>query len=275
MDASRAILGMRVDLTSYDDATRRILGWAAAGEPRYVCVAAVNNVMRAHDDPAFRAVMNGADLVTPDGMPLVWGLRRLGLRSATRVYGPDLTPQVLSAAEAAAIPVGFFGGAPDVLDGLLVEVGRRWPALEVAYAWSPPFTAPTPAEDREIVEAINGSGARILFVGLGCPKQETWMAAHRASVRSVTVGVGAAFDFLAGEKRQAPRRIQRLGLEWLFRLVTEPRRLAGRYLRQNPRFALLFAAQLLRGGDASASGARPHPARPQTTRTIEITRERT
>jgi N-acetylglucosaminyldiphosphoundecaprenol N-acetyl-beta-D-mannosaminyltransferase len=250
---SRAILGMRVDLTSYEDATRRIIAWAGARESRSVCVAAVNNVMRAYDDPAFREVMNGADLVTPDGMPLVWGLRRLGLPSATRVYGPDLTPAVLAEAEARGVPVGFLGGAPHVLEALRAEVSHRWPSLEVAYAWSPPFSDGTSAEDDEVVDAINASGTRILFVGLGCPKQERWMAAHRNRVVAVMVGVGAAFDFLAGEKRQAPRRLQRLGLEWLFRLVSEPRRLAARYIRQNPRFAALFAAQLMR----SRRGMRP------------------
>jgi N-acetylglucosaminyldiphosphoundecaprenol N-acetyl-beta-D-mannosaminyltransferase len=244
---------MRVDLTSYDDASERILAWAEAGESRYVCVAAVNNVMRAHDNPAFARIMNDADLVTPDGMPLVWGLRRLGLPSATRVYGPDLTPHVLSAAEARGVPVGFFGGAPDVLDRLLDELRRRWPRIDVAYASSPPFRELTGSEDDEIVAAIDASGARILFVGLGCPKQEAWMAAHRGRVHAAMVGVGAAFDFLAGKKLQAPRFMQRVGLEWLFRLVTEPRRLARRYVVQNPRFAALFAAQLMRGGRTAST----------------------
>jgi N-acetylglucosaminyldiphosphoundecaprenol N-acetyl-beta-D-mannosaminyltransferase len=267
--ASRSILGMRVDATSYADATERIVGWAARGESRTVCVAAVNNVMQARDDPAFAEVMDGADLVTPDGMPLVWGLRQLGVPAATRVYGPDLTPRILAEAQARAIPVGFLGGTPTVLDALLAEVRRRWPDLDVAYAWSPPFTAPSDAPDAEVVSAIERSDARILFVGLGCPKQERWMAAHRGRVGAVMVGVGAAFDFLAGVKRQAPRWMMRLGLEWLFRLVTEPRRLARRYLGQNPRFALLFAAQLARGG------RRAGPARQATARTNDRSTETT
>lgn len=250
--SSRFILGMRVDGTHYEAATDQIVDWAAQGQSRYVCVAAVNNVMHSYDDPTFRDAMNGADLVTADGMPLVWGLRRLGVTEATRVYGPDLTPVVLAAAEREAIPVGFLGSAPHVLAMLVAEVDRRWPALRVAYAWSPPFTALTDREDADVVSAINGSGARILFVGLGCPKQELWMAEHRGTVEAVMVGVGAAFDFLAGEKLQAPELMQGAGLEWLFRLITEPRRLAKRYLRQNPRFAVLFGAQLIRsrGGGA-------------------------
>ncbi len=275
MPASRSILGMRVDLTSYDDATERILAWAEAGESRYVCVAAVNNVMRAHDDPAFARIMNEADLVTPDGMPLVWGLRRLGLPSATRVYGPDLTPHVLSEAETRGVPVGFFGGAPGVLDRLLGEVRRRWPRIDVAYAWSPPFRELTEREDEEVVAAIDASGARILFVGLGCPKQEAWMAAHRGRVRAAMVGVGAAFDFLAGQKLQAPRLMQRVGLEWLFRLVTEPRRLMRRYVVQNPRFAALFAAQLLRGGGSRSTGRIARPDAPQSSEIVGYRKERT
>jgi N-acetylglucosaminyldiphosphoundecaprenol N-acetyl-beta-D-mannosaminyltransferase len=243
---SRSILGMRVDATSYPDAARRIVAWAKRGQSRTVFVATVNNVMEAHDDERFLRVMNDADLVTPDGMPLVWGLRRLGVAGATRVYGPDLTPVVLGLAEAERIPVGFYGGAPDVLEELCREVSRRWPRLEIAFASSPPFRELTHAEDMASSNDIDASGARILFVGLGCPKQEVWMAGHRGRVTAVMIGVGAAFDFLAGTKRQAPRFLQRAGLEWVFRLATEPTRLWKRYLRQNPRFAMLFGRQLLR-----------------------------
>ena len=244
--SSRHILGMRVDATSYDAAVRQIIGWARGSESRYVCVAAVNNVIQGLDDPRFRQVMNDADLVTPDGMPLVWGLRRLGIREATRVYGPDLVPRVLGEAEGEGLAVGFYGGTPNVLDALVAEVASRWPDLKIAYAYSPPFRTLTRDEDNEIVGAINASGARILFVGLGCPKQESWMATHRDQIVPVMMGVGAAFDFLAGAKRQAPVALRKAGLEWLFRLATEPRRLTKRYLLQNPRFAWLFGAQLIR-----------------------------
>jgi N-acetylglucosaminyldiphosphoundecaprenol N-acetyl-beta-D-mannosaminyltransferase len=243
---SRSILGMRVDATSYPDAARRIVAWAKRGQSRTVFVATVNNVMEAHDEERFLRVMNDADLVTPDGMPLVWGLRWLGVAGATRVYGPDLTPVVLGLAEAERIPVGFYGGAPNVLEELCREVSRQWPRLEIAFASSPPFRELTHAEDLEAANDIDASGARILFVGLGCPKQEVWMAGHRGRVTAVMIGVGAAFDFLAGTKRQAPRFLQRAGLEWVFRLATEPTRLWKRYLRQNPRFAMLFGRQLVR-----------------------------
>jgi N-acetylglucosaminyldiphosphoundecaprenol N-acetyl-beta-D-mannosaminyltransferase len=242
----RYIVGMRVDGTTYEDASGRILSWAHAGESRYVCVATVNNVMVAHDQPAFLRVMNDADLVTPDGMPLVWGLRLLGVNDAVRVYGPNLTPAVLEKAEREGVPVGFYGGTPEVLKGLLASVRHRWPRLVVRYAYGPPFRQLTRSEDSRVIRDINDSGARILFVGVGCPKQEWWMARHRGQIEAVMVGVGAAFDFIAGTKRQAPVWVQRMGLEWSFRLITEPGRLWKRYARQNPRFVLLFGRQLLR-----------------------------
>jgi N-acetylglucosaminyldiphosphoundecaprenol N-acetyl-beta-D-mannosaminyltransferase len=241
----RHILGMRVDATSYPEAAQRITGWARAAESRYVCVATVNNVMEACDSPEFRRIMNEADLVTPDGMPLVWGLRRLGVPHASRVYGPDLTPVVLGAAEQAGLPVGFYGSTPEVLGKLKDALGRRFPRLIAPYWFAPPFRPLTEQEDAAIVQAIRRSQVRILFVGLSTPKQERWMASHRGRLPAVMIGVGAAFDFLAGTKRQAPGWMQASGLEWLFRLASEPRRLWRRYLKHNPRFAVLFARQLL------------------------------
>ena len=242
---SRQILGMRVDRTSYEDAATRILEWAQGGESRYVCAASVNNVMEAHDSPEFRGIMNAADLVTPDGMPLVWGLRMLGVADATRVYGPDLMPVVLEAAERAGVPVGFYGATDAVLAKLLAVARRRYPRLNVRYVLAPPFRPLSADEDARVTRELRESGVRILFVGLSTPKQERWMAAHRGPVPAVMLGVGAAFDFLAGVKPQAPRWMQDHGLEWTFRLATEPRRLWRRYLKHNPRFAALFAVQVL------------------------------
>jgi N-acetylglucosaminyldiphosphoundecaprenol N-acetyl-beta-D-mannosaminyltransferase len=239
------ILGMKVDPTSYDDASRVILDWSRARASRYVCIATVNNVMESYDSPAFGRVMNEADMVTPDGMPLVWGLKRLGYPRASRVYGPDLTPIVLRLAAEAQIPVGFYGSTPAVLQRLREVLLARFPTLQIAYEWSPPFRPLTPQEDADAVAAINNSGARILFIGLNTPKQDYWMAEHRGKVQAVMVGVGAAFDFIAGTKVQAPRWMMRIGMEWFFRLVTEPRRLWKRYLKHNPRFVALFGAQLL------------------------------
>jgi N-acetylglucosaminyldiphosphoundecaprenol N-acetyl-beta-D-mannosaminyltransferase len=243
----RHILGMRVDAPhSYGEAVDRIVEWTGDGTARTIGVATVNNVMESHDHASFREVMNACDLVTPDGMPLVWGLSILGVRSATRVCGPELTPLLLARAADEGIPVGFYGGDQDTIESLVRVARSRWPSLQVAYAVSPPFRPLTPEEDDAVVGAITAAGVRLLFVGLGCPKQERWMAEHRERLPIVTIGVGAAFDFLAGSKRQAPRFLQRWGLEWAFRLVSEPRRLWRRYLRQNPRFVALFARQLIR-----------------------------
>ena len=249
------ILGTRVDSTSYHEATAVITEWAAQNLSKYVCVATVSQVMEGHDAPAFQAVMNQADLVTPDGMPLVWGLRLLGWKGATRVYGPDLTPIVLARAAADGLPVGFYGGSPEVLEQFVQAMTARFPELKAAYAFSPPFRPLTPAEDQQVVQEIKESGARILFVATGNPAQELWMAAHRGKVPAVMIGVGAAFDFLTGAKRQAPRWMMGIGLEWLFRLATEPRRLWKRYLRHNPRFVVLFALQLIRARFNRATAA--------------------
>jgi N-acetylglucosaminyldiphosphoundecaprenol N-acetyl-beta-D-mannosaminyltransferase len=241
----RYALGTKVHGTSYRDATGQIMEWASQNESRSVCVANVHTVMEAYDRHDFRNVINGADLVTPDGMPLVWSLKLEGVRNASRVYGPDLTPFVLRAAEQQGVPVGFYGGSSFVLDRLLARVKREYPRLPVVFAQSPPYRPLTLEEDREMVKAIRRSGARVLFVGLGCPKQERWMADHRGQIQAVMVGVGAAFDFLAGSKRQSPRWMQAIGLEWLFRFATEPRRLWKRYMKHNPRFVVLMAVQLM------------------------------
>jgi N-acetylglucosaminyldiphosphoundecaprenol N-acetyl-beta-D-mannosaminyltransferase len=242
----RLVLGMRTDSTSYSDAVARVLAWASTRQSRYVCVANVHVTMETHDSAEFREVVNGADLVTPDGMPLVWALRLFGLSDATQVRGPSLTLDILKRAAAENVPVGFYGGTPEVLK-LLVEIcQRRFPGLRIVYAYAPPFRALSSEEDATIVQEMNASGAAILFVGLGCPKQERWMALHRGLVNAVMLGVGAAFDFLSGVKPEAPGWMQRAGLEWLFRLATEPRRLWWRYAYHNPRFVVLLTGQYLK-----------------------------
>ena len=243
---SRVILGTRTDPTTYADAATRVLAWASTPESRYVCVSNVHVTMEAYDSAEYRAVVNGADLVTPDGMPLVWALRLFGVADATRVYGPTLTVYVLERAAAAGVAVGFYGATSEVLATLLDTCRRRFQGLRVAYAHAPPFRQLTAEEDAAVVGEINASGARILFVGLGCPKQERWMASHKGAVNATMLGVGAAFDFLAGTKPQAPAWMQRAGLEWLFRLGTEPRRLWRRYAYHNPRFVALLAGQYLK-----------------------------
>jgi len=254
---------MRVDATSYQDASDRVLEWAAKKESRTLSASSVNNVIEAYDDVAFKAAMNRMDLVTPDGMPLVWGLKLLGVPHASRTYGPTLTQALFGRAEREGVPIGLYGGHPDVLRELLDIIAQRWPRLEVVYRCSPPFRALSEAEEAGIVREINASGARMVFVGLGAPKQDFWMDRQRGKIHAPMLGVGAAFDFIAGRKKQAPAALQKLGLEWLFRLVTEPQRLWRRYLYRNPRFVVYFGAQVLRhklrGGNKGpgASDQRP------------------
>ncbi len=239
------ILGTTIHPTTYRDATSLVLGWAAKAESRAVCLANAHMVMEAYDDPSYQATINSADLVAPDGMPLVWVLRRLGHDVHDRVYGPTLMLRVLEAAAAQAVPVGFYGASLDALAALITKMRCEYPGLDIAYSCSPPFRDLNGEEDEAAVQGINASGVRILFVGLGCPKQEIWMRRHKGRVRAVMLGVGAAFDFHAGTIPQAPAWMQDRGLEWLFRLRTEPRRLWKRYLKHNPRFAFFSALQLL------------------------------
>ena len=243
---SRQILNVRVDATTYADATASVLRWAADGRSCYVCLANVRSLMEARASREYQAVMQQADLVTSDGMPLVWLLRWLGVSHATRVYGPDLMPLILAAAARQGVPVGFYGGSESSLPHLVGAIASRFPNLKLRYACAPPFRPLTLEEDSSVVRAIDDAGVRILFVGIGSAKQDLWMHAHQGRIQAVMLGVGAAFDYLARTKPQAPLWMQRSGLEWLFRLCTEPRRMWRRYLRDNPRFALLALAMLIR-----------------------------
>ena len=238
------ILGLEVAGRSYAEAAKKSVQWARNCESRTIVFANVHVVMEAFDDHQFRADLNRMDLINPDGVPLVWALHALGQTDASRVYGPDATEAILLAAEQASISVGFYGGSQNTLDKLILEVRRRYPTLQINFVMSPPFRKLTAEEDESISRQIVASGIRMLFVGLGCPKQERWMTAHQGRLPVVMLGVGAAFDFLAGTKPQAPRWMMRSGLEWLFRLVSEPGRLLGRYVKHNPRFIIFFLLQL-------------------------------
>lgn len=241
----RHIIGMRVDATSYADATARIIIWARSKVGRRVCVANVHMAMETYDNPKFAEVVNHADLVTPDGMPLVWGLRALGIKQADRVYGPNLTLTVCEAAARMNIPMALYGGTEQSLVAFTNFLAKKYPGIEIVCQISPPFRELTPAEDTAYTRQIVASGAQILLVGIGCPRQEIWMAAHQDRIPAVMLGVGAAFNFHSGCVKQAPIWMQSIGLEWLFRLMMEPRRLWKRYFKQNPRFVFLFLKQLL------------------------------
>lgn len=240
------VLGLNVDLTDYDKVIANVTELAREARGGYVCVTNVHVTIEAEDDPAYRELVNNADLVLPDGTPLVWMQRLQGNQNASQVRGPSLMPMLMKHAEREGLKVGFLGGRQEVLDRILERARVDFPDLEVAYVYSPPFRPLTEDEDNAIADAINSSGAQILFVGLGCPKQERWIAVNRDRVHAVSIGVGAAFDLYAGNIRTAPAILSRLGLEWMFRLLQEPRRLFSRYLVVNPRFVWLAGKQLMR-----------------------------
>ena len=242
------VLGVPLALTDYD----RTLDWiddaVGARRPGYICVAAVHTVMACQEDPELREAVLGADLTVPDGQPLVWALNLLGHRLSARVYGPELMDRACARAARTGQRFYLYGGRDAAAVAQLSRALRdRHPGLRVAGTHAPPFRALTDEEEEAVVGDIDRSGADVVWVGLGVPKQEKWMARMRPRLGApVLVGVGAAFDFHAGLVRQAPPALQRLGLEWAFRLSQEPRRLWRRYLRYNPRFVAGFAQQYLR-----------------------------
>jgi N-acetylglucosaminyldiphosphoundecaprenol N-acetyl-beta-D-mannosaminyltransferase len=242
----RLILGMPVDATSYSNATQLVLGWAKARTSCYLCIANVHMVMESYDSTTFLEVVKGAALVTSDGMPLVWALRLLGLRHASRVYGPTLMLQICQAAAQQGIPIGLYGGQPGTLTELVKFLQHRFDGLQIVCQIAPPFRPLTPAQSDAYTQQICKSGAQILFVGIGCPKQEFWMASQVHKIPAVMIGIGAAFDFHSGHVKQAAPWMQAMGLEWLFRLCQDPRRLWKRYLYHNPRFIVYFLGQWIR-----------------------------
>ncbi len=219
----------------------------AGRQTGWLTAAAVNLVMSAHDDPATRAAVSAATLAVPDGQPLVWALRLLGNRQATRVYGPDLMRLWCARAAQSGTPTYLYGGhSEQALELLKRRLREDFPGLRIAGGHSPPFRPLTAAERADVAADIDGSGAQVVWVGTGQPKQELWMYEMRGLLRApLLVGVGAAFDFHAGLVPQAPRWMQRAGLEWSYRLSREPRRLWRRYASQNPRFLAAFARQYL------------------------------
>ncbi|MDG2990847.1 WecB/TagA/CpsF family glycosyltransferase [Candidatus Synechococcus calcipolaris G9] len=239
------ILGTRIDLTTYDQACDRIKTWIESGESGYVIPANVHVVMTGVWQPRFQTMVNEAKLVTADGMPLVWGLRLLGYEKSVRVYGPDLMLALCAKVTEWGWPIYLYGSEPRVMEQLTINLLNHYPNLAIAGSHCPPFRPLSPEEYQADGDRIRASGAKIIFVSLGCPKQEEWMYQQRQRINGIMLGVGAAFNFHSGHVRQAPRWMMALGLEWLFRLSQEPRRLAGRYLINNPLFLILFAGQWL------------------------------
>ena len=239
------LLGIRISAVNLPQAVETIGRWIARQEKEYVCVVPAHSIMDAYRQVELRPVFNNAGMCTPDGMGVVWSLKLAGFRNVSRVYGPDLMQAVSADSVAKGWSHFYYGGTPDVLSRLIESMQARFPGLRIAGTYRPPFRALTPEEDALVVAQINASGADIVWVGIGSPRQERWMAEHRSVLKApVLIGVGAAFDFHSGAKPQAPRWIQRSGLEWIYRFFHEPRRLWRRYI-QYPWFVLLVIAQLL------------------------------
>ena len=239
------VLGVGITAANLGQAADEIETWIDQRRRLYVNVCTVHTVMECRRAPALRALVNAGGMATSDGMPLVWLARWHGHRDAGRVYGPDLLLELCRRSEEKGYRHYFYGGSREVVARLAERLQARYPRLEIAGSYSPPFRPADTPEDDEALAAIDAAKPDVVWVGLGTPKQDYWIARHRPRlVAPVLIAVGAAFDFHAGRLAQAPRWMQRSGLEWLFRLAHEPRRLAGRYLLYNPLFMVEVGLQL-------------------------------
>ncbi len=238
------VLDLFVNVCDYEAAIKEIYALTQTKESSYVCLSNVHMAMEAYKNETFADVVNNADLVLADGKPIVWMQRFLGRKDAEQIRGNTLMVKILKFAEENSLKIGFYGGREDVIEEIQKRCRTDFPDLEVVYAHSPPFRH-LPEEDKVMTAEINKLQVSILFVALGCPKQEKWMAEHKDKINAVMLGVGAAFDFYAGNISEAPDWVRKIGLEWLFRLIQEPRRLWRRYILLNPHFTWLAILQLL------------------------------
>lgn len=253
-----SVIGAPIDAIGWISALDLVARWAGARQARYVCFCNAHSVVTARGDATLAGAIAAADLALPDGMPVAWMMRRAGFGHQPRINGPDFMYKCCALAERLGTAVYFYGSTPATLQALQRRLASAFPGLKVAGAEAPPFRAASAGEDEETIARINASGAGLVFVGLGCPKQELWMAARRPRIRAVMAGVGAAFDYHAGTLPRAPQWMQKRGLEWLHRLGSEPRRLWRRYLVTNTLFAFGALRQLL-APRRHATGVREEP----------------
>jgi N-acetylglucosaminyldiphosphoundecaprenol N-acetyl-beta-D-mannosaminyltransferase len=241
------ILGVGVSAVNMRMAVSQIEEWVTRREPNYVIATPVNCIVECLRDETLRGIYNRAGMITPDGMPLVWVSKLMGHAHVNRVYGPDLMLALCQRSLQSGLRHFFYGGwPPEVLNKLTVKLRNKYPGIQIAGSYSPPFRELTLDEDAQIVEKINAAQPDIVWIGLGSVKQDYWAASHVGKlVAPVLIAVGAAFDFHSGRKPQAPRWMMRVGLEWLFRFASEPRRLGRRYVRDNPIFVWKMLLQIL------------------------------
>jgi N-acetylglucosaminyldiphosphoundecaprenol N-acetyl-beta-D-mannosaminyltransferase len=242
------VLGVRFAALQIPDVIREIEGWITdSRRAHYVTVSNVHSVVESRQDAQLRQILNGSDLNVPDGMPIIWLGRRQGYNLPRRVYGPDLFIEFCSQTQSRNYRHFFYGGAPDAVQALVDKLKERFSGFQVAGYYSPPFRSLTVDEDLRAIEMINTAAPDVLWVGLGCPKQEFWMARHRETLTvPAMIGIGQAFDIYAGKLRQAPTWMRENGFEWLFRLLLEPRRLWRRYLVYNTRFIVWLLLETMR-----------------------------
>lgn len=245
-----------IDVLEWAPAIAKILHWAKHRESRSISVCNVHSVVAARSDPILREAINGSDMATPDGMPIAWLISHRQGRTQPRVSGMELTLALCAEAEAAGVVVSFYGSQPGTLDRLRASLTCNFPKLKIGTMISPPYRQLTPEELSADILALNDSGAGIVFVGLGCPKQEVWMHANRSQIAAVQIGVGAVFDFMAGTIKRPPVWMQNAGLEWFGRLISEPRRLWRRYFVTNSLFLAWLLQDLVTNGRASSRSPR-------------------
>ena len=241
------IVSLWVDVITLPLLIERLRSWTQDLEGRSVCLSNVHMCMEAFDDPAFQEAVNESDVVLPDSRIVFFAQRLLGFRSGDQIRGTDLTLSLCELSSRYGFRIGFYGGSERTLALLESNLLQRFQNLNIVFSESPPFRSLSLAEDQYYIDCINQSNIDFLFVGLGCPKQEKWMSLHRSKLSCTMFGVGAAFDFISGEKSAAPLFMQKFGLEWLYRFSCEPRRLFARYFWNNPRFILYFCRQLISG----------------------------
>jgi N-acetylglucosaminyldiphosphoundecaprenol N-acetyl-beta-D-mannosaminyltransferase len=237
------VLGVPLTAQTYASGTSRLIEAAASHEPLRAHFCTVHSLVEASRDPALLGVFESADMVAMDGVPLVWVARHRGRRSAERVCGPDTMLTVCDEGRRSGLRHFLLGGAPGVAETLADRLSTQFPGLTIVGTLSPPFRALTDAEDAALVAEVNATSPDVVWIGLGSPKQEFWAASHAAAIPAVLLPVGAAFDFHSGRIRRAPRWMQRTGLEWLFRLAMDPRRLLGRYVVTNSKFVVGIARE--------------------------------
>lgn len=239
------VIGSPITALPFDEQIKMIVEWASSHESKTVCVANVHMLTEAYWHPEFSALLRSADLVTPDGMPLVWMMRLMGERDQNRVAGMDILLSLCQLAPLRNISIFFLGSEARILDKMREKLEHEFPELQIVGMEPLPFRPLRPAEDDAVIQKIHESGAELVLVSLGCPKQEYWISQHKGKIQAVMIGLGGVIPVVAGIHKRAPLWMREVGLEWFYRLIQEPRRLWSRYMKTIPFFMCLALRQLL------------------------------